>query len=306
MNDEHLNSIGMLLTCKGDEYDLGKFGAAHLAAYLLDTAPGDYGQPGKFSSDYLLVRKERLKEYKESFMHSSAIWGGFWHAEGSPVLNPPAARTLQPITACTGIKLPTPLHMAAAKRSAMMPYAFERYLKLYHLLELSFDYETVKRIKDLKDDLHGIGQIFSQHRRDEFERLKQLMIEKCSNRGAVASCIEDVCRDRRFDGTTRSIFFDFGKAENPLLEKQTEFEQMVKGPGFNKSGAEKSGVISHKARPDVFETLVLKTAAYWIYRVRCSIAHNRIGEYVIKPQDEEFVEQFAERLLRQVLATVLR
>jgi len=59
----------------------------------------------------------------------------------------------------------------------MLPYAFERYLKLYHLLELSFDHDTVEKIRGLGQDLHGIGQILAQHKRDEFDRLKQLLLE---------------------------------------------------------------------------------------------------------------------------------
>lgn len=305
--DEQQQALGMLLTCKDEEYALGKFGAAHLAAYLFEITPDQYSQPGSFSSDYFLVKRERLKEYRDKFMASSAIWGGFWHKEQNAASTAVVPLTPQPIVARAGIKMPTTLHQAAARRSAMLPYAFERYLKLYHLLELSFDHDTVERIRSLGDDLHGIGQILSQHKRDELDRLKQLIIEKCADRGAIASCIEEICKDRKWDVTTRDIFFEFGKDGNPFVDKQAQFEQMITGPGFTKRGAESSGIISvRESKQGAFEILTLKTAAYWIYRVRCSIAHNRIGEYVMKPQDEEFVEQFAERLLRQVLATVLR
>src|SRR5215831_4096635 len=66
--DEAQQPLGILLTCKNDEYNLPKFGAAHLAAYLLDVHPDGFNQPGKFSSDYVLIRKQRLKEYRSDFL----------------------------------------------------------------------------------------------------------------------------------------------------------------------------------------------------------------------------------------------
>ncbi|NES18002.1 MAG: hypothetical protein F6K41_03525 [Symploca sp. SIO3E6] len=53
-----------------------------------------------------------------------------------------------------------------------------------------------------------------------------------------------------------------------------------------------------------YETIIIKIAAYWIYRVRSCIAHNRIGEYIMLPEDEEFIVEFAEPLLREVLYQV--
>lgn len=40
------------------------------------------------------------------------------------------------------------------------------------------------------------------------------------------------------------------------------------------------------------------------YNVRCCTAHNRIGEYVISNDDEGFVVEFAEPLLREVLCQI--
>ena len=50
--------------------------------------------------------------------------------------------------------------------------------------------------------------------------------------------------------------------------------------------------------------LIINIATYWIYRVRSSIAHSRIGEYVMSTSDEEFVVEIAEPLLRSVLVQV--
>lgn len=44
--------------------------------------------------------------------------------------------------------------------------------------------------------------------------------------------------------------------------------------------------------------------AYLIYRVRCSIAHSRIGEHILTQSDEEFVANVAEPLLKSLLIEI--
>ena len=53
-----------------------------------------------------------------------------------------------------------------------------------------------------------------------------------------------------------------------------------------------------------YDNLVIEFSAYCIYRVRCCISHNRIGEYVMSNDDEGFVVEFAEPLLREVLCQI--
>jgi hypothetical protein len=55
----------------------------------------------------------------------------------------------------------------------------------------------------------------------------------------------------------------------------------------------------------IYDKLILETAAYWVFRVRCCIAHHRIGEYLLTQLDEEFVVEFAEPLLLGVLRSIL-
>lgn len=52
---------------------------------------------------------------------------------------------------------------------------------------------------------------------------------------------------------------------------------------------------------DKHSEFILRIVSYWIYRVRCSIAHNKIGEYLLSWEDEEFLVKFAEPLLLEVL-----
>lgn len=309
VEDKEKQLIGHLLTCKGQSFTLGAFSAPYLAAYLCDISKVSYGLPGQFSRDYLLVRTSRLAEYRASFMASSSIWGGFCHQSTKPELPIIAPNPLPTLIARAGIVLPTQLHIEAAERSVVQPYAFERFLKLYHLLELSFDNDVVEKIKALGPDLRGIGQLLSSYESKEFERLKQTITDRCNDVKAVAACLEEICADHNWHDIMKKIFFDFGKAGNPVPEKWDDFHDMLLSTGFAQAGAATHGFVPKGAKSPqqdkAFEKLVLHLSAYWIYRVRSSVAHSKIGEYVMLLEDEEFVEQFAEKLLRRILETTL-
>jgi hypothetical protein len=209
----------------------------------------------------------------------------------------------------SGVKLPTDIHIEAARRSVVQPFAFERFLKLYHLLELSFDRHIVLKIQALGHDLKGIGKIFSSMDSKELVRLKQI-IQESRDGGPVIECIRTLTADVRWRDHIRIVFFEFGKDGNPLANKEEDFLSALETGGYTlRSMQSLAGIQSGRlseAQQKAFETFSLNLAAYWIYRVRSSIAHNRIGEYLMRAEDEPFVTFFAERLLRCVLTEVLR
>ena len=50
-----------------------------------------------------------------------------------------------------------------------------------------------------------------------------------------------------------------------------------------------------------YKTFILNLASYWIYRIRSSIAHSKIGEYQLSYTDEAFMIEFAEPLLQEIV-----
>jgi hypothetical protein len=305
--DENGLILGELLTCQGEEFNIPRFSAGYLASYLADIPSMKYGLPGTFSSDYLLIRTERLDEYRTHYGEGSPVWGGFQHMIASRTAY--VVTSVDPIRATRGIRLPTEIHVEAAARSVMQPFAFERYLKLYHLLELSFDLHIVQKIQALKNDLRGIGQIFSSLESQELNRLK-LIIQECKEPTAVIECIRKLVADPQWWDGISSIFFEFGKSGNPLTsDRHRPFLDAIKN-GYTFDNIQpvagiQGGRPPSPAQQKAFEVFSLNLAAYWIYRVRSSIAHNRIGEYVMRDEDEPFVSFFAEPLIRCVLAQVL-
>lgn len=310
--DENGLPLGELLTCQGEDFNIPRFSAAYLAAYLADIPSAEYGLPGSFSSDYLLIRNDRLDEYRTQYLEGSPVWGGFQHLTANRTAH--IVTSVDPIRARSGIRLPTEIHVESAARSVLQPFAFERFLKLYHLLELSFDLHIVEKIKGLNDDLRGIGKIFSSLESDELNRLK-LIIRECRNPDAVVECIRILVQDSRWWDRIETIFFEFGKSGNPVhIDKEQAFLNAIKiaytfdsiqPSAVISGGHSRSGGGASAAQLKAFHIFTLNLAAYWIYRVRSCVAHNRIGEYVMRDDDEPFVRFFAEPLLRCVLAQVL-
>ena len=91
------------------------------------------------------------------------------------------------------------------------------------------------------------------------------------------------------------IFFDFGKESNPIND-YAKLNAVIGGGGFTQSRCHTQNL--GKANYDNF---ICNVAAYWIYRTRSSIAHSKIGEYIMGDADEEFVVEAIEPLIKEII-----
>ena len=160
-----------------------------------------------------------------------------------------------------------------------------------------FDQEIVEQIRQLGSDLQGIGRILSNYKHSEIERLKFLINTKCTNFLRLEFELNRIGNSADYLAKAGIIFFDYGKSDNPLKDKQTEFEQMILSGGFSEANTRACGVTGRTSVNAQYNKLLKETSAYWIYRVRSSIAHHRIGEYLMTNEDEEFVTEVVEPLL---------
>lgn len=92
------------------------------------------------------------------------------------------------------------------------------------------------------------------------------------------------------------MFIRFGNSNKPLTE--IKFDCLFDSGNINESTLD-SLKITNSNNP--IETFLPKLISFWIYRVRCSIAHNKIGEYILSWEDENFITDFAEPLIKEVL-----
>ena len=303
--DEEL--IGYLCICiTSDTIDSSEISDYRYVAYINEVDKESLLTSAiyKFRKDYLILKLNHYENYKSKYLNSASIWGGFFHETNEVALKQPYRANPKRLTAIPELALPTSFHTENALRSVIQPYAFERFLKLYHLLELLFDFQIVTEIKALGDDLQGIGHLLSRYSSSELMRLKYILSLKCKDINPIAKCLTTL-EWQDYLKTGERIFFEFGKDGNPFTgDKKQQFFNMINQGGFTIENAASFGFIPKDKKQDLpgkYKNLIIDTTAYWIYRVRSCIAHNRIGEYVMTNEDEEFIVEFAEPLLREVL-----
>ncbi len=264
------------------------------SVYLTDVDSSDFGNTDyKLKRNYLALKQERLQEYLQDYNEYSSIWGGFYPEKLHQA--PKTIRTTK-IKAIKNLTLPTEWHKQNMLRAIQQPYAFERFLKKYHLLELLFDWQIVSEIKDLElsNDLSNVGVILRNYSRKDIERLNYVLEKGINDYYIIASLLSKV---ETFMDTAKNIFYEYGKDSNPLKD-YLKFEDIINIGGFSKTNLETKKLIN---RNKPFEIFIYKITAYWIYRIRSSIAHQKIGEYLMTSDDEDFVTQFCEPLIDEII-----
>jgi hypothetical protein len=299
IQDESGAIIGVLSNTLGiDTVDVRLLSEWQLAAYLLERELNEFDQPGKFQHDYAVISSLHFSNYQLSMRRTSAIWGMFSHIDCTPV--PRLTRRLSLITAVGGMQVPTSFHAASLERAVHASHPFERYLKYYHELELLFDWIIVKKIQALGSDIQGIAKLISSYQSGDLPRLKSLITTYSSDSQQIHSLLALAVAHR---STAFKIFQDYSKDGNPLsIEHKWDkmFENL--SSSYSPSHASSNGLGKTRV---LYDNLILETAAYWVFRVRCCIAHHRIGEYLLTQLDEEYVVEFAEPLLLGILRSIL-
>ena len=306
--DERDNFLGFLCICKSiTDINIVSLTDARYIAYIHEVDKNTFGLPYKFTKNYLVIDVCEYDDYKNKYMDSAPIWGGFFHSNAESSLPEAYRFTPSKLIARPGIDIPTRYHQESSMRSVVQPYAFERFLKLYHLLELIFDWNLVQKIKSLNDDLQGIGQLLNEYSgNNELERLKVVLKSKCNDNqkiNKIASCLNKINSPDYLDKGIK-IFFDYSKSGNPYKKTNTPFSDLMSQGGFSRTNTKENNSNINGITNKDYDDLVIDFSAYCIYRVRCCIAHNRIGEYVMSNDDEGFVVEFAEPLLREVLCQI--
>ncbi len=301
--DHNGQVLGWICNCKTlGQVDVNLLTNAKYAAYInevnINSFTGDY----IFSNDYAVIKNSHYDEYKTKYLKSAPVWGGFLHISPLTILHPSYKTNFTEVKAINEISLPTEHHRRSVAQSVIQAYGFERFLKLYHLLELLFDYDMVKEIQELQDDLYGIGKILENYAREELWRLKTLLKKRCLSdalfQNEMETHLNRIGQKQEYLDKSIEIFYRYGKDGNPIKE-ESKFSNLMKAGGFSEANARSVGITINADR--TYKMLIIDTGAYWIYRIRCCVAHNRIGEYVITDNDEEFVVECMEPLMRSLL-----
>lgn len=177
--------VGQLILTKGqildDFYSLSR---AEFLGYLVDVPRENFGELGYvFSQDFLITSDVSASEYNSELRGTADIWGGFSHFH----LQSGAERSFPNIVARSDIAIPSLHHAEAFARYTHARNPFERFLRLYHCIELLFDLITVLKIKKLNSDIRDFSVILSDHGSKEIERLAAISREFLYDHESMAS-----------------------------------------------------------------------------------------------------------------------
>lgn len=266
-------------------------------AYLTDVSKETFllNEP-VISYSYAVIHKNHLHDYYKHYYDTSAVWGNYFHK--SPLTsNISKSKPVTHITTIKNIRFPTEIHRRNAVKGILEPFIFERFLKKYHQIELSLDLEIVEKITSLKKDLYGIGNIFSELGSAEILRMRIIFKNKIKDYATIATFLYNVTLYRDLAET---IFQKFTKVHNPVKDMK-DFNRLLDLPSFSQPDILR---FRSNLTGENYETFLMEISTYWIYRIRSSIAHQRLGEYIITDKEEDFLLHFAEPLIDQLLLQI--
>lgn len=299
--------IGYLCFTKGIVVEnLSTLTELHFSCYLNEIpTESELETAYEFNADYVIVYYPYIKNYIDNYLLSAPLWGYFNHAYTGLSINPPVTKTFPYLSVSASPKFSENYYHEASVRGIKQSLAFERFLKYYHLLELNFDYDVIKRIKELNTITHSkdIGSILNEYRREDLDRLRYLFMSYCTDIDSIVLRLNEI---KNHLPIADDIFYEFGKKEgNPLKEKNKMHVVANSIDGFTLSRC-KTAKIQQVNDILTHAQFIGNLTTYWIYRIRCSIAHNKVGEYLMSHNDEKFVVEFGEPLLLDFLRQVFK
>jgi hypothetical protein len=130
-------------------------------------------------------------------------------------------------------------------------------------------------------------------------RLLYLVNAYCSDINSIVRCLNKV---KGYKKVATELFFIFGKKNSNPLKDISNFEKFISSADpFSYLNCKKI-LGSNISTLENYKLFIRKLSVYWIYRIRCSIAHNKIGEYLMSLKDEKFVTDFGFPLLQEIIS----
>lgn len=293
-------SIGEIYYLKNLKFEISTLSNFQFYAFLNECEVVDLTLPNyTFQHNYLLIHKDFIDEFHLKYSLTSSVWGGFKISENTRVINY-YKKQFPIISIPDELKELDSFAQDSVFRALDQKHSFERFLKLYHLLELEFDYSLIKKIQslDITTDSNLIGSLLNDYNRTENDRLFDLISSKCSNVNSLALKLNGI---KQYQALGEEIFIKFGKNKSNsfFLNDLTKFNALLSDvDSFTNPNSVNTFA---KITQSEYNKFIHTITAYWIYRIRCSIAHFKIGEYILTRDKEEFIVEFAEPLLREVL-----
>lgn len=306
--------LGYLVTQLSTGQNIGESPSLIIAASAYSYIKNNYvGQeePPPLSDDFesigyeilkpiLLIHASQVSEYIANYMDGCELWGGFSHQEQARNEN----LIVEEIKAYKGIRYPTDEQKNKILDSVHSNNSFDRFLKKYQLIELLYDYILIARLRTIDPSLSHFRHTMNSYTKDECETLKEIINQYVDEPSKYLSVLYDASN---YEDVVLDIFKKHSKDSNPLKDDTNwgRFWLAVKSQKL--SSADMVGSMEYRFHKDCHKDIthynkaLNNIVAYWIYRVRCSIAHYKIGEFIFSSEHEEFVVKIVEKLLDEVL-----
>lgn len=295
------DDLGGLVLTKGRKFnDFSELTLQEFLAYLVDVSGEEYGSmPYTLKKDYFVSAPDMAYLYIGEYLKTSPIWGGFTHY----ALADDDSKTITQLVASKEILTPSLHHTEAFARISHAPSSLYSFLRLYQCIELLFDVITVLRVKSLTTNIRDFQSILTDHGRTELNRLQMIGTQFISDFDSIVQVMRNITPHK---DVAKKIFQDYNKDGNPLnpegdARKWDNLMEALEVPITSKDTLKAKGIFKNESE---YSAVVIKISCYWIYRVRCCIAHSRIGEYVFEDSDQKFVFEFAEPLILEFIRQV--
>lgn len=265
-------------------------------AYLNEVEYGSFRGAHNFQHDYIIIKDTSFQDFISNHSKTSMIWGGIKIYDESKPTKQIYTSTSQSnrIDVYSNLETPQNHFENNLAKALRQPYAFERFLKYYHVLELNFDFELVESIKSLniQTESQQIGILLRSYKRDDIERLKRIIQNARKDTNRLEQKLNLIVN---YLPTVEKIFYDFGKESNPIKD-YNKLNAIIGGGGFTQArcNAQRLGTSD-------YDKFICNVAAYWIYRTRSSIAHSKIGEFLMNDDNEEFIVEAIEPLIKEII-----
>lgn len=250
-----------------------------------------------FKNNYLIIHKDYIEEFHNKYSFTSSIWGGFKLFENNSSINY-YTKVINNIIISDELRELDTYAKDSIIRALGQRHSFERFLKLYHLLELEFDNSLIQKIKnlDVTTQSNQIGVLLNDYNKSELDRLTDLIIN-CNP--DISKLADNLNRIKSYKNLGEEIFITFGKSNksNLHLTNSDKYRSLLNDPSAFSCPASVKNNIGNID----YDKFIINITAYWIYRIRCSIAHFKIGEYILTREKEDFIVEFAEPLIKEVL-----
>jgi len=257
-----------------------------------------------FINDYVIVKNDHIGEYI-SHKKSSSFWGEYCHEDDLHASISNNNYNPQQIAINTNINIPSERQLDSLSKYATYSRGTEKFLFLYHCLEIDFDRNIVKLIRELDEqNPNALGALISRLNNSELDRLRMVI-----DGFPIDTLEKHFIKLRNHLDVAEKIFYEFGKDSNPIKDIDDFRAYIITSPTINigtlhriKTKNKINFELANTSKPDSYRSKMTSLACYWIYRIRCCIAHNKLGEYhIVTSEDLYFLLDFGIPLIKDIL-----